>query len=87
MTIGTLQDSAQKQLRQFVEQIERLEQDKKDIARDIAEKYSEAEGNGFDKGILRKVISMRRKSKSELEEESAILDVYLHALGYLEEGG
>lgn len=81
----TLQASAQKQLRQFVEQIERLEEEKKQIASDIRDKFLEAKGVGFDVKIMRQVLKLRKKSKDEREEEESILDVYLHALGMLGE--
>ncbi len=69
------------QLRAFVERIERLEEEKKVIADDIKDVYAEAKGNGFDVKILRKVISLRKKKPQEREEEDAILDLYMHALG------
>lgn len=78
-----LNDATQKQLRQLVEQIERLEEEKKALAGDIRDKFAEAKGLGYDAKILRKVIAMRRKSKIERDEEQAILDAYLHALGML----
>jgi uncharacterized protein (UPF0335 family) len=76
----SLQDSSQKQLKQFVDQIERLEDDRKGISDDIRDKYLEAESSGFDKKVLKKVIALRKKSKAELEEEASLIDVYLHAL-------
>lgn len=79
----TLPDSSQNQLRQFVEQIERLEQDKKALSDDIRDKYLEAKAVGFDVKALRTIVRMRKKSKTEREEEESILDVYLHALGML----
>ena len=79
----TLQASAQNQLRQLVEQIERLEEEKKAIAGDIKDKYLEAKALGFDVKVLRKIISLRKKDTSERQEEEAILEVYLHALGML----
>lgn len=81
----TLQAAAQNQLRQFVEQIERLEEEKKALAADIRDKYLEAKGVGFDVKALRKIVSMRKKSQQEREEEEGILEVYLHALGMLSE--
>lgn len=69
------------QLRAFVERIERLEEEKKVIADDIKDVYAEAKGNGFDVKILRKVISLRKKKPEEREEEDAVLDLYMHALG------
>ena len=74
---------AQGQLKSIVERIERLEEEKKTIAGDIKEVYAEAKGNGFDTKILRKVISIRKKDRNEREEEEAMLDVYLAALGML----
>ena len=69
------------QLRAFIERIERLEEEKKVIGDDIKEVYAEAKGTGFDVKILRKIISLRRKQPHEREEEDAILDLYMHALG------
>jgi uncharacterized protein (UPF0335 family) len=77
----TLQQSAQNQLRQFIEQIERLEEEKKALAADIRDKFAEAKGLGFDPKIMKKVLSLRKRSKSEREEEDALLETYLHALG------
>jgi uncharacterized protein (UPF0335 family) len=80
----TLQVSAQKQLRQFVEQIERLEEEKKALAGDIRDKYLEAKAIGFDTKALRKVVALRKKSATDRQEEEAILAVYMHALGMAE---
>jgi uncharacterized protein (UPF0335 family) len=77
----TLQQAAQNQLRQFVEQIERLEEDKKAISDDVRDKYLEAKAVGFDVKALRTIIRLRKKSTAERQEEDGILDVYLHALG------
>ncbi len=81
--MSTLQGAAQAQLRQLVEQIERLEQEKKALADDIRDKYLEAKGVGFDVKALRKIIQLRKKNKTEREEEESILEVYMHALGML----
>jgi uncharacterized protein (UPF0335 family) len=81
----TLQVSAQKQLRQLIEQIERLEEEKKALASDIRDKFAEAKGLGFDVKTIRKIISLRKKSQTDRQEEEAILAVYMHALGMLDE--
>jgi uncharacterized protein (UPF0335 family) len=80
-----LQVSAQKQLRQLVEQIERLEEEKKALAGDIRDKYAEAKGLGFDVRALRKIVTLRKKSQTDRQEEEAILAVYMHALGMVDE--
>lgn len=79
----TLQDSAQRQLRQFIEQIERLEEEKKALSADIRDKYAEAKAQGFDVKIMRQVVKIRKTSKAERDEAQAVLDIYLHALGEL----
>ena len=79
----TLQASAQQQLRQFIEQIERLEEEKKALAADIRDKFLEAKAVGFDPKIMKKVISLRKRSSSERQEEDLVLETYLHALGML----
>ena len=71
------------QLRAIVERIERLEEEKKEVAGQIKEVYEEAKGNGFDVKTLRKVIALRKKKPEERSEEEAMLDLYLNALGML----
>lgn len=72
---------AQDQLRSVVERIERLEEEKAAIANDIKEVYAEAKGNGFDTKTLRQVIRLRKQDKAERQEQEAILDLYMSALG------
>jgi uncharacterized protein (UPF0335 family) len=69
------------QLKSIVERIERLEEEKKTIADDIKEVYSEAKANGYDVKVLRKVISIRKRDLRERREEEAVLDLYLQAVG------
>jgi uncharacterized protein (UPF0335 family) len=71
------------QLKSIVERIERLEEEKKAVAEQIREVYAEAKANGFDAKTLRKVVSLRKRSTEERQEEEALLDLYLHALGML----
>jgi uncharacterized protein (UPF0335 family) len=79
-----MQNAAQQQLRQIVEVIERLEEDKAGIAGDIRDKFDEAKSLGFDVPALRAVIRLRKKSKSELQEAELILATYMHALGMID---
>ncbi len=81
----TMQDSTQQQLRQFIEQIERLEEEKKATAGDIRDKYLEAKALGFDPKVMRKIVSLRKKSHTDRVEEEAILETYMHALGMLDD--
>ncbi|VAV99673.1 FIG00451076: hypothetical protein [hydrothermal vent metagenome] len=77
---------AQGQLKSIVERVERLEDEKKTIADDIKEVYAEAKANGFDTKTLRKVVTLRKKDRAEREEEEAMLDLYLNALGMVPSG-
>ncbi len=77
---------AQGQLKSIVERVERLEEEKKTIADDIKEVYAEAKANGFDTKTLRKVVTLRKKDRAEREEEEAMLDLYLNALGMVPSG-
>src|SRR5690349_16224508 len=81
----TLQSSAQKQLRHLIEQTERLEEDKRRLGGAIGAKYLQAKAVGFVVKALRTIVSLRKKSKTNREEEEAILAVYLHALSMLDE--
>ena len=69
------------ELKQFIERIERLEEEKAGIAGDIKEIYAEAKGNGFDTKAMRKLISLRKKDFDKRKEEEAILELYMQALG------
>ncbi len=68
-------------LKAYIERIERLEEEKKNLAADIREVYSEAKGNGFDPKIMRKVISLRKMDQSDRIEEEELLDLYRRAVG------
>jgi len=72
---------AKDHLRSFIERIERLEEEKAALAADIREVYSEAKGTGFDTKIMRQVVRIRKLDTADRQEQEAILDLYLSALG------
>ena len=72
---------AGEELKAFIERIERLEEEKAALAGDLRDVYSEAKANGFDTKIMRKIVSVRRKDHAERQEEEAIMELYLAALG------
>jgi len=69
------------QLRSIIERIERLEEEKQAIADDIKEVYAEAKANGYDTKTLRAVVRIRKQDTAERQEQEALLDLYLAALG------
>ena len=78
---------AAERLKSFIERIERLEEEKRALAEDIKEVYSEAKGAGFDAKIMRQIIKIRRMDEDDLDEQEALLDTYKRALGMLPERG
>ena len=71
------------ELRLLIERAKRLEEEKKGIADDIKDVMAEAKGRGYDPKAIRKILSIRKKKKEEYQEEEAILEVYLQALGMI----
>lgn len=69
------------QLRLFIERIERLEEEKKGVADDIRDVYSEAKANGYDAKAMRQIVALRKMTKDDRAEMEAILDTYKSALG------
>jgi uncharacterized protein (UPF0335 family) len=82
-SIEVLNSTAQTRLKTIIERIERLEEEKAGIANDIKEVFAEAKGEGFDVKILRKVVRIRKQDKAKRQEEEALLDLYLSAIGGL----
>jgi uncharacterized protein (UPF0335 family) len=74
---------AKDQLKAFVERIEKLEEEKKTISDDIRDVYAESKANGFDVKALRQIIKLRKIEPTERDEQEAILETYMHAIGML----
>ena len=71
------------ELRLLIERAERLEEEKKGINDDIKDVMAEAKGRGYDPKAIRKILTIRKKKKEEFQEEEAILEVYMQALGMI----
>ncbi|MEZ5685350.1 MAG: DUF2312 domain-containing protein [Paracoccaceae bacterium] len=69
------------ELRQFIEQFEHLEAEKKDIAEQQKDIMSEAKARGYDTKVMKKIIALRKRDKNDVAEEEAILETYKAALG------
>lgn len=69
------------ELRQFIERIERLEEEKAGISADIKEVFSEAKARGFDSKIMRQVIRIRKMDDNDRDEQEELLDIYMRAVG------
>lgn len=69
------------ELRQFVERLERLDSEKKDLAEQMKEVMAEAKGRGYDTKVIRKLVALRKRDKDDIAEEEAVLEMYKEALG------
>jgi uncharacterized protein (UPF0335 family) len=74
---------AKDQLKAIVERVEKLEEEKKAIADDIRDVFAEAKVHGFDIKALRSIVRLRKLDSNEREEQDAILQTYMLALGML----
>lgn len=69
------------QLTQFIERVERLEEEKRALMADIKDVYAEAKATGFEPKIMRQVIRLRAMDRDLLSEQDALLDTYRNAIG------
>jgi uncharacterized protein (UPF0335 family) len=74
---------ASDKLRSYVERIERLEEEKAALSADVKEVYAELKSDGFDAKIVRHVIRLRKMDRAEFQEQEALIDIYMSALGML----
>ena len=81
--IDILTSTAQGRLKSFVERVERLEEDKAAVSADMKGVFDEAKGEGFDVKILRKIIRLRKQDKVKRDEEEALTELYMQAIGEL----
>jgi uncharacterized protein (UPF0335 family) len=80
-TYGGFSGASKEKLRQTVARIERLEEEKREVAEQIKDTYADAKAFGFDAKILRQVIRIRKIDRASREEQEMVLDTYLLALG------
>lgn len=81
MNEDTVENVAAAELRQFIERIERLEEERQTLSDDIADIYGEAKGRGYDVKALKTLVRLRKKDTNERMEEETILHTYMAALG------
>ncbi|WP_301075403.1 DUF2312 domain-containing protein [Sphingomonas sp.] len=76
-------ETAAEELRLLIERAERIEEEKKAMADDLADVFAEAKSRGYDPTALKKIMSIRKKKREEFQEEESILETYMQALGML----
>lgn len=68
-------------LRSFIERIERLSEEQKNLAADIRDVYAEAKSAGFDVAIMKKIVRLRKMDESDRNEQAELLELYGNAIG------
>jgi uncharacterized protein (UPF0335 family) len=76
-----LNETAQAQVKTIIERVERIAAEEADLREAKKEIYAEAKGNGYDIKALKKVVRLRKIDRAKRQEEEAILDVYMSAIG------
>ncbi len=69
------------QLKQYIERIERLNEDKANVMEDLREVMAEAKGNGFDVKTIRQIVKLRKMNRDDLADQEALLELYREVLG------
>lgn len=78
------QEVSGKRLKSFIERIERMEEEKKAIAEDIRDIYSESKATGFEPKIIRKIVALRKSNLEKRREEQELTELYMTAIGMAE---
>jgi len=85
MADETAQDATYKvtadELRSFIERLETLEQEKKEIAEQVKEVMAECKGRGYDTKVVKRLLALRKRDPDDISEEEAVLAMYAEALG------
>ena len=68
-------------VRSIIERVERLEEERKALASDIKDIFTEAKSAGFDVRTIKQIIRLRKQEPAEIEEQETLLDIYRRALG------
>ena len=72
---------AAERLRSIIERVERLEEERKALAGDIKDIFSEAKSAGFCPKTIKQIIRIRKMEPADVEEAETLLDIYRRALG------
>ncbi|WP_264337711.1 DUF2312 domain-containing protein [Wolbachia endosymbiont (group B) of Dolichovespula media] len=73
-------------LKSYIERIEKLEQEKRDVQDHIRDIYAKAADEGWDIKVMKQIIRLRKMDDDDREEQEILLDTYKRALGMNYEG-
>lgn len=78
---SSINQATGERLRSFVERLERLDEEKREVAEQIKEVFAELKGEGFDATAIRAILRRRKQDPDRIAEQEAVLDLYLEVLG------
>lgn len=79
--MADVQGVSGERLKQYIERIERLEEEKAGISDDVKDVYAEAKSAGFDSKIMKMIVRLRKMASEKRREEEDLLEVYKSAIG------
>lgn len=71
----------EEKLLNFIERIEKLEEEKKELTKDVREIFSEAKGNGYDTKVMREILKLRKMTQADRAESEFLREEYKKKLG------
>ncbi len=81
MNTTTQGNVAADQLKSYVERVEKLQEEKAEIASFIKDVFAEAKANGYDVKAIKEVLKLRKLEPQEREEQEYMVDIYKKVLG------
>lgn len=79
-----IQENHQVDFNNFIERIERLEEEKKELLNDIREIFKEAKGRGYDTKVMRQILKLRKMTPADRSETEFLRDEYKKLAGITE---
>lgn len=77
-------ENSRERLVRHVQELERLEEEKRDAAAALADRFKAAKAEGYDTTTLKVVLKLRRMTPGQRQERRALEAIYMAALGMLE---
>lgn len=82
-SVSDVQHQAAKDcLRNFIERVERLEEEKQALMSDLREVFAEMKAAGYDTRVVKRLIRERRRDQHERLEEESVYATYAKAIGH-----
>ena len=64
-----------------ISKLEKLEEEKRELADVTKDAYNEAKSKGYDVKIIKHILKLRKKDKDALVEEDSLIELYRGAVG------